>query len=424
MATLNYAFKELSCKIVYYGCGLCGKTTNLIHIHKTVPQKFRGELVSLATEQDRTLFFDFLPLDLGEVKGFKTKFQLYTVPGQVYYNATRKLVLRGVDGLVFVADSQRDRLQENIDSLENLKQNLEEYGYHLQAGADDHDGVPWVLQYNKRDMPQVSTLDDLNRVLNPHRVPVYEAVAVSGQGVKDTLKGISSLVIKKLNQDSGASSLPADKPAAATAAKPTAAAAAPAPPVRDDEYEPIKEGDDDDEQQPASIGSAATTKNPPAAKDKASSGPPRLPDPKPTPFSKPTPVPSAPLPSLGSGGDHPTLNVVHRCGARVRGLGLGSANLTLANLAGGAPDQYQLTGKVTFLGIFGSTWSRKLRYKGKEEQSHDGAVAKFWKFDSDDGSEPKLDVFVKDDLEKSLFVTYIGKMGEVKIAPAGKKPLG
>ncbi|MCC5874907.1 MAG: GTPase domain-containing protein, partial [Candidatus Sumerlaeia bacterium] len=216
MATLNYAFKELTCKIVYYGCGLCGKTTNLIHIHKTVPQKFRGELVSLATEQDRTLFFDFLPLDLGEVKGFKTKFQLYTVPGQVYYNATRKLVLRGVDGLVFVVDSQKDRLQENIDSLENLKQNLAEYGYHLQAGADDSEGIPWVLQYNKRDMPQVATTEELNAALNTYGVPVYDAVAVNGGGVKDTLKGISSLVIRKLNSDTGATA-PA---AGATPAKP------------------------------------------------------------------------------------------------------------------------------------------------------------------------------------------------------------
>src|SRR5690606_7342919 len=188
-----YAFKEISCKIVYYGCGLCGKTTNLQHVHKTVPGKFRGELVSLATEQDRTLFFDFLPLDLGEVKGFKTKFQLYTVPGQVYYNATRKLVLRGVDGLVFVVDSQKDRLQENVESFENLRQNLAEYGYHLQESRDDEDGIPWVLQLNKRDMPQISSREEvLNALgLSHANIPTLEAVAVTGGGVKETLKGIS-----------------------------------------------------------------------------------------------------------------------------------------------------------------------------------------------------------------------------------------
>lgn len=404
MATLNYAFKELSCKIVYYGCGLCGKTTNLIHIHKTVPQKFRGELVSLATEQDRTLFFDFLPLDLGEVKGFKTKFQLYTVPGQVYYNATRKLVLRGVDGLVFVVDSQRDRFQENIDSLENLKQNLQEYNYHLQEGPGDHDGIPWVLQYNKRDMPQVSTIEELNKIINLHKVPVFEAVAVSGQGVKDTLKGISSLVIKKLNADTG-TGIAADKPAAVPAR------AGGADSRKDDEYEPIK----DDEMEDEGSGRRA-----PAAQ-------PKLPTPKAAGKAASTPPPAATSAAGTDGAGNqgiPTLNVVHKGRARVRGLPMGSANLTLANLAGGDKDQFQLTGKVSFLGFFGSSWSRKLKYLGKEDSMHDNLQSKFWKFGSDDGSAPILEVFVKDDMEKSLFVTYLGSFGEVRIAPVGKKPLG
>ncbi len=220
MATLNYAFKELSCKIVYYGCGLCGKTTNLQFIHTTVPQKFRGELVSLATEQDRTLFFDFLPLDLGQVKGFKTKFQLYTVPGQVYYNATRKLVLRGVDGIVFVVDSQRDRLQENIDSLKNLQDNLAEYGYRLEE-------IPWILQYNKRDLPEVMTLEEMQRIFNPTgEVPFIEAVATTGVGVRETLKGISGLVIRHLNQEQTrlGSETPAPPAAAPAPAAPLAAA--------------------------------------------------------------------------------------------------------------------------------------------------------------------------------------------------------
>jgi len=404
MATLNYAFKELSCKIVYYGCGLCGKTTNLIHIHKTVPQKFRGELVSLATEQDRTLFFDFLPLDLGEVKGFKTKFQLYTVPGQVYYNATRKLVLRGVDGLVFVADSQKDRLQENIDSLENLKQNLAEYGYRLQTGPSDFEGIPWVIQYNKRDMPQVSELEDMQVAMNPNRVPHFEAVAVNGNGVKDTLKGISSLVIKKLNADPtgvGGTAEPKKE------SKPVAAAATPSSkaPVAED-YSAMNEDDLAKElaEEPKSKSAAAASSTPAMSRPKPAA---------------PAPVAEAPAAHAGM----PVLNVVQKGGARVRGLGFGSSNLTLANMAGGDADLYQLTGKVSFLGIFGSTWSRRLRFTGTEEKAYGGVVSKFFKFLSDDGTDPSLEVYVKDDFDKPLFVNYLGKFGEVKIVPPGKAPL-
>lgn len=423
MATLNYAFKELSCKIVYYGCGLCGKTTNLIHIHKTVPQKFRGDLVSLATEQDRTLFFDFLPLDLGEVKGFKTKFQLYTVPGQVYYNATRKLVLRGVDGLVFVADSQRDRGQENLDSLENLKQNLAEYGYHLQTSPDDNEGIPWVLQYNKRDMPQVSTIEELNKILNAGKVPTYEAVAVNGAGVKDTLKGISSLVIKKLNADSTpGAGLAGEKPSSGS--KPVAVAAAAAPvAAKDDEYDAINENELEDAVEEPKKAAA------PAAPS------PKLPEPKPAPApakadkqpAKPAEKAKADKPAAAPAAEKdsgvPTLNVVKQSAAKVRGMGLGSANLTLANLVGGDKNQFQLTGKVSFLGIFGSTWSRKLRYDGVQQKNDGTGSAAFHHFTSDDNGGPKLDVYVKDDFDKSLYVTYMGSFGEVHIVPPGKQPL-
>ncbi|MCX8037136.1 MAG: ADP-ribosylation factor-like protein, partial [Candidatus Sumerlaeia bacterium] len=175
MANINYAFKEVSCKIVYYGPGLCGKTTNLQIIHKTIPPKFRGDLVSLATEQDRTLFFDFLPLDLGEVKGFRTKFQLYTVPGQVYYRATRRLVLKGADGVVFVADSGPDRMEENCESLEDLRNDLQSYGLNLET-------MPYVIQYNKRDLPNALSLPLLQKRLNFFNVPYIEAVAVQGIG--------------------------------------------------------------------------------------------------------------------------------------------------------------------------------------------------------------------------------------------------
>lgn len=193
MPSINYAFKEITCKIVYYGPGAGGKTTNLHYVHGNVPSKHRGDLVSLATEQDRTLFFDFLPLDIGDVKGFKTKFQLYTVPGQVYYNATRKLVLRGVDGIVFVADSQASRFQDSIDSLRNLEENLRDYGLDLES-------VPFVMQYNKRDLPDALPLDQLRAALNPNgKYPDYEAVATEGDGCRESLRDVASQILKKLN---------------------------------------------------------------------------------------------------------------------------------------------------------------------------------------------------------------------------------
>ncbi len=190
MVSINYAFREISCKIVYYGPGLSGKTTNLQWVHQKIPRERRGELISLATEKDRTLYFDFLPLDLGSIQGFATKFQLYTVPGQVYYNATRRLVLRGADGIVFVADSQRDKLKENLESLQNLEENLSEYGYRLED-------IPLVFQYNKRDLPDRASVDELNKLLNWRDVPFFEAVANRGVGVFETLKSISKLVLEK-----------------------------------------------------------------------------------------------------------------------------------------------------------------------------------------------------------------------------------
>ena len=179
MSSINFATREISCKVVYYGPGLSGKTTNLQVIHQKMPQDKRTDMVSLETEGDRTLFFDFLPLNLGDIKGFKTKFQLYTVPGQVYYNSTRKIVLRGVDGIVFVADSQRSREAENLESLQNLRQNLEDYGVNL-------DEIPLVLQYNKRDMENVFTLDEMNQMLNPKAIPFFPATAHNGKGVVTT----------------------------------------------------------------------------------------------------------------------------------------------------------------------------------------------------------------------------------------------
>jgi mutual gliding-motility protein MglA len=192
MSMINYASREINCKIVYYGPGLCGKTTNLEYVYEKVAPNTRGKLISLATETERTLFFDFLPVDLGAIRGFKTRFHLYTVPGQVYYNASRKLILKGVDGVVFVGDSQVERLDANIESMHNLYENLGEYGLDLRE-------IPFVIQYNKRDLPNTSSLTELEAQLNPGKVPYFEAVAVRGIGVFDTLKAVSKLVIKSLS---------------------------------------------------------------------------------------------------------------------------------------------------------------------------------------------------------------------------------
>ena len=225
MSMINYASREINCKLVYYGPGLGGKTTNLEFVYNKVSPNSRGKLISLATETERTLFFDFLPVDLGTIRGFKTRFHLYTVPGQVYYNASRKLILKGVDGVVFVADSQIERMEANIESMQNLYDNMAQHGYNLTT-------IPLLVQYNKRDLPNAATIGELQSALNPgwpvddpvkqraapdpyhegqqlvelvdgqwiERAPYFEAVAMNGDGVFDTLKAVSKLVLKTLGQ--------------------------------------------------------------------------------------------------------------------------------------------------------------------------------------------------------------------------------
>jgi len=196
MAFINYSAREINCKLVYYGPGLCGKTTNLKYIYEKTAADAKGKMISLATETERTLFFDFLPLSLGEIRGFKTRFHLYTVPGQVFYDASRKLILKGVDGVVFVADSQEERFEANVESLENLRANLREQGY-------DFDKIPVVLQYNKRDLPNAVALEELRSSLNPTgKIADFEAAAQSGKGVFETLKALARLVLQELKKGS------------------------------------------------------------------------------------------------------------------------------------------------------------------------------------------------------------------------------
>jgi mutual gliding-motility protein MglA len=195
VVVVSYSGREINAKLVYYGCGLSGKTTNLESIYEAVPETSRGKMVSMKTQSDRTLFFDLLPLDLGEIMGFKTRFLLYTVPGQVFYNATRKLVLKGADAIVFVADSEVGKMEENKESLANLRANLAELGLSL-------DNIPWVIQHNKRDLPNVYTIEELNREINPGgRIPTFEAVATDGKGVFETFRGISHLLMEKVTRD-------------------------------------------------------------------------------------------------------------------------------------------------------------------------------------------------------------------------------
>jgi signal recognition particle receptor subunit beta len=223
MSMINYASREINCKLVYYGPGLGGKTTNLEFVYNKVAPGSRGKMISLATETERTLFFDFLPVDLGNIRGFKVKFHLYTVPGQVYYNASRKLILKGVDGVVFVADSQIERMDANIEAMQNLYENMAQHGYDLTR-------IPFAIQYNKRDLPNAAPVGELQSALNPgwpqedparqkvtqdpnregeylvsqqdgqwiERAPYFEAVAITGEGVFDTLKAISKSVVKTL----------------------------------------------------------------------------------------------------------------------------------------------------------------------------------------------------------------------------------
>ena len=275
MVVLNYTGGEVNAKIVYYGPGLSGKTTNLEFIHERTPEGSRGKMVSMKTQTDRTLFFDFLPLELGDISGYRTRFLLYTVPGQVYYNATRKLVLKGADAVVFVADSSRGKLDENLESLRNLEQNLNEHGMSL-------DEIPWVIQYNKRDVADAMAVPDLDARLNPLRVPSYEAVATSGKGVYDTFHGIATLVYRVLKERLEREDLVSDDaPMPEVPVMPGAAAPAPDSPAGPARAEGEVEFD-------SAIDSMLREMDGPAAKQQ--SAPKARPDASASPRSHPAPV--------------------------------------------------------------------------------------------------------------------------------------
>lgn len=398
MASINHAFKEISCKIVYYGPGLCGKTTNLQAIHTTVPPKFRGDLVSLATEQDRTLFFDFLPLDLGEVRGFKTKFQLYTVPGQIYYNATRRLVLRGVDGVVFVADSAPDRMEKNRESITNLRENLESYGLNL-------DEMPWVIQFNKRDLPNAMPRDEMEAILNPDRVPSFEAVAIEPTGVKETLKGIAALVLRRLREMTEAA------PAASSLDRKAAAAA---------EYQVARSQKVSLAAGPAAADSPVVPPARVAAGPKPSSAPPtgEAPQERP-PKAEP---PRAPERETAA---PPDLHVLQKCDLRWRGLRIGTAVIEIsrrANTDRKAP--YALACQTTCLGLFRSAWDCLLQWRGEETKVVDYRSVPFYVF-SEVKTEGKkgreICVWIKNAFDKSCYISYPTFGETVQLTPAGRR---
>jgi hypothetical protein len=379
MATINYAHKEISCKIVYYGPGLGGKTTNLQYIHQILPGENRGELVSLATQQDRTLFFDFLPMDLGEIKGFNIKIHLYTVPGQVYYNATRKLVLRGVDGVVFVADSQRDRMDENINSLENLKDNLKEYSYNL-------DDIPWVIQYNKRDLDNIFPLQDMETLLNKKRMPSFESVAVTGKGVKATLKAISSMILEKLKTITEEAPVEAVSLTAETSGKATETLV-------------------------------------------SSKSLPEIP-PKPSSSQMPAKEEMGETPYLFSRGNpiEKILPVEQRCSLYWWGIQIGSGELKLVDiLAANSRIKYRLKGVLKILAFFRVSLDRRLIYRGKRIKSMMGEQKQFFYLtDPPEGRAPlsePFSVWINEMGSKVFYLSFNTKFGKVRVMPFGEKPI-
>lgn len=355
MPQINPTYREITCKIVYYGPGFGGKTTNLQLIHSGIPAKHRGNLVSLATEQDQTLFFDFLPLDFGDVKGYKTKFQLYTVPGQVYYNATRKLVLRDVDGIVFVADSQATRLRDSIESFENLIENLREHDRDLMS-------VPVVLQFNKRDLPTAVPVEDMVQHMNPHgRLVAFEAVATEGTGVRETLREVCSLVLKRLNEQ--VKDIAGEEMAIDIISK-------------------MSEGDE-------------------PAKDAS----------------------TARMPTASGGKAGPMLRVDQQSKFFWNGLGVGGGKVTLdTNRTIGTATSYSLETQHKILGLSRGI-SRSLKYIGEETREVDGIERSYYVLRDADSASSKapVSVYVENAKLPRIYLVYPGIGADMKTAPEGEQ---
>ncbi len=385
MATLNYASKEIHVKVVYYGAAMSGKTTNLQVIHSTVSKDHRGNLISLTTDQDRTLFFDFLPLDLGRVQGFTTKVQLYTVPGQVYYNATRKLVLRGVDGIVLVVDSQKEQLDENKESLANLQENLKEYGLDL-------DTLPWIIQYNKQDLPNAMSVEELEKEVNTLGTPYTVASATENRGVKETLRLISGMVMQKL-------SAPNALREAEPASKDEPESALPPEPVQAESERRI----------PPVASPPSRRKWPPAD----------MTAPKPSPPPRPSAV-AAPASSNGSSAKPENLAIRQRsdvCWGKRR-IGSASLELTSRSNIDGLGD-YQLAESSKLLLLFNRAKLRTLRFEGEEIRYLNNRRATLQVFKAADANSDLIVWLTKDD-EHNIFVR-IGNGGRgLQFAPQGQ----
>lgn len=409
MSIVNYAFKEIIYKIVYYGPALGGKTTNLQWIHSSIPPSNRGELISLATQADRTLFFDYMPLDIGTIKGFKVKFQLYTVPGQIYYNAIRKLVLRGADGVIFVADSQRERLDDNIESLENLKNNLSDYGYSLED-------IAYVLQYNKQDLDDLSTIEELQEALNPGNSPYYTSIAIHGDGVKKTLKGIISLMIKNIPYEDERSIIHTGTTAPLAASEGYSSKgesktgtllsrAAAANKITKELPKKVRVA--------APATSTSSDESLEEVSETLSKGTQKI------GFQKTQHTPSSIIP----------YEIKQKCDIFFKGIKVGAAALTLSTRTNiDYKGFFQISGTVSYLVFFRKYWIKMLEFKNEVNKKINNVSVPFFKFNEivSEILEEKAVIntlILKNSFDKVFYITFNTLLGEMTICPKGRNEI-
>lgn len=386
MTIFNYAQREVTYKIVYYGPALGGKTTNIQKVHQSVPKTNIGDLISLSTYADRTLFFDYTPLDIGLVNGFKVKFQLYTVPGQTYYNSTRKLVLRGVDGVIFVADSQREKLIENIESFENLKMNLKEYSLSL-------DTLPYIIQYNKQDLEDILPIEELQRSLNKNNVPYYTGIAVNSVGVKQTLKGIISLVIKDLPSAIQHTEEYYPQEKAINDISKTAA----------QEISTIVEKKQEEITKRISIKEEELKKEIKQQESVKKDVPIR-------PYVRPSSSSSQLLP-------HP---ITQQAIILYKGIRVGSAELTLSSRSNiDSKGAYQLLGMQKYFLIFNKFWIKMLEYKKEPDKEADDPDKEYLEFEDKSSKKNRIKRFLLKKSDNGFYLSYNTGLGEIIICPKG-----